>query len=286
MVLCRTRSASHGGRLKVPGAEDLSQSGTSATVWPMSWFLLAAETERGVDWCQVLQVSWRKLSQAVAPNTMRQGDGVRRTMGAHVSGFRHGRHPGPGEGAERERENLTALQAHTQAPAHLPTWGRRRRRPCPAVDTPCDLHRRSWGSETERRICLCLCLCLCPPRWQVLGLGGHRLRVAGHHHQGWRPKAGAPSAQIASLQLRISICPGPRVHGNKLPGPPPSPTVPRRLAGPLGGRAGGPGRQACRLAPRFPARYRVPASANHRGPLAWPSHARYCRSLGRPASLA
>lgn len=63
LVLCRTRSAGHGGRLKVPGAEDLSQSGTSATVWPMSWLLLAAETERGVDWCQVLQVSWRKLSR-------------------------------------------------------------------------------------------------------------------------------------------------------------------------------------------------------------------------------
>lgn len=51
-----------GNQLKVPGAEGLSQSGTSATVWPMSWSFLAAETERGVDWCRVLQVSWRKQS--------------------------------------------------------------------------------------------------------------------------------------------------------------------------------------------------------------------------------
>lgn len=53
------------------------------------------------------------------------------------------------------------------------------------------------------------------------------------------PKAGAPSVEIASLQLRISICPGPRVHGNKLPGPPPS--LPPAQAEPMSiahGRAG------------------------------------------------
>lgn len=58
------------------------------------------------------------------------------------------------------------------------------------------------------------------------------------------PKAGAPSVQIPSLQLRISICPGPRVHGNKLPGPPPSfphklSPCPSRMAGWLGARHAG-----------------------------------------------
>lgn len=99
---------------------------------------------------------------------MRQGDGIRRTMGAHVSGFRQGRHPGPGEGdSESERKSLPCK--HTRR--HLPTWEQTQtqteavssRRH--AVRPPSRPRHRSWGSKTERRICLC------PPRWQVLGLG-------------------------------------------------------------------------------------------------------------------
>lgn len=266
LVLCRTRSASHGGRLKVPGAEDLSQSGTSATVWPMSWLLLAAETERGVDWCQVLQVSWRKLAQAVASCRAEHNEVGRR--GSKNNGrprvWLPTRPPSwPWGGGQRER-NLAALQAHRQAPAHLGHANGGRVQPSTRRATP--IARVAGAGDQEQNGESASASARPGGRWQVLGSGGHRLQVAGHHHPGWRPKAGAPSAQIASLQLRISICPGPRVHGNRLPGPPPSPTVPRRLAGELGGRAGGPGRGGLQAGTSFPSQ--VPRSRLCQSPRA------------------
>lgn len=154
-------------------------------------------------------------------------------------GFRDGRRPGPGGSLRQARSTLTLAHplclspslthTHTHALAYLG----RRRRSCPAVPV-----RRATSHVDFAFACIAVELGIrnnmtnlrLPARvaGASVGLGGWRdgwqkkllIAGAGHLFQAG-PKPGAPSVQISSLQLRISICPGPRVHGNKLPGPPP-----------------------------------------------------------------